>query len=117
MPGTRTAPDEVLAICRLRQWAADRATMKSGHASNYTRQGWRERRTRDADARLVRFMNFEPAWSRPTPEHQSTLLLTYREHQPRPGVNANRRQCSRTELQAPAARQALARTLDLLDLR
>jgi hypothetical protein len=32
MPGMM--PDEVLAVCRLRQWAADRATMKSGHTTN-----------------------------------------------------------------------------------
>ena len=54
-------PDEVLAVCRLRQWPADRAAMRAGQVTNYHREGWRERRTRDGNARIVRVIDFERA--------------------------------------------------------
>lgn len=111
MPGMM--PDEVLAVCRLRQWAADRA----GQVTNYQREGWRERRTRDSNARIVRVIDFERALSRLTEEHQAILLLTYREHQPQDRVSTLTGVSVRTlSYKLPAARQALARILDLLDL-
>jgi DNA-directed RNA polymerase specialized sigma24 family protein len=55
--------------------------MRSGQVTDYRRQGWRERRTRESDARIVRVVDFERALSHLTDEHQSILLLTYREHQ------------------------------------
>jgi hypothetical protein len=73
-------PDEVLAVCRLRQWAKDRAAMRSGQVTDYRRQGWRERCTRESDACIVRVVDVKRALSHLTEEHQSILLLTYREH-------------------------------------
>jgi DNA-directed RNA polymerase specialized sigma24 family protein len=115
MPGMM--PDEVLAVCRLRQWAADRAAMRAGQVTNYQRQGWRERRARDSNARLVRVIDFERALSRLSQEHQAILLLTYREHQPQDRVSTLTGVSVRAlSYKLPAARQALARTLDRLDL-
>jgi hypothetical protein len=76
MPGMML--DEVFS--RLQPAPVGRVSMKSGSVANYSGQGWRERRTRDADARLVRIIDFERALSRLTEEHQSILLLTDREH-------------------------------------
>ena len=78
MPGMM--PDEALAVCRLRQWAYGRVHIKSGHVTDYRRQRWRERRTHESDSRIVRVLDFERAMSRLTPEAQSLLILTYREH-------------------------------------
>ncbi len=110
-------PDEVLAVCRLRQWAADRAAMRAGHVTNYHRHGWRERRARDTNARLIRVIDFERALSRLSEEHQAILLLTYREHQPSDKVSALTGISLRAlSYKLPAARQALATILDRLDL-
>jgi DNA-directed RNA polymerase specialized sigma24 family protein len=115
MPGMM--PDEVLAVCRLRQWAADRTAMRAARTTDYSRNGWRERRARDVDARLVRVIDFERALTRLPDEQQAILLLTYREHQPQSTI-AQVTGCSVRALayKLPAARQALARTLDLLNL-
>jgi DNA-directed RNA polymerase specialized sigma24 family protein len=110
-------PDEVLAVCRLRQWAADRAALRGARTTEYKRTGWKERRTRDVDARLVRVIDFERALSRLTQEHQSILLLTYREHQPQDRVSTLTGVSVRAlTYKLPAARQALASILDRLDL-
>jgi hypothetical protein len=69
-------PDEVLAVCRLRQWVADRAAMRAGQVTKYQREGWRERRTRDSNARIVPVIDFERALSRLSEERQAVLLLT-----------------------------------------
>lgn len=115
MPGM--TPDEVLAVCRLRQWAADRTALRDAKTTDYQRTGWRERRTRQVDARLVRVIDFERALTRLTQEQQTILLLTYREHRDRAEVStlAGISPRSLTD-KLPAARQALARTLDLLNL-
>lgn len=106
-------PDEVLAVCRLRQWSADRAAMRAGNVTNYQREGWTERRTLNNDARIVRVIDFERALSRLSREHQKNLMLIYREHQDYRAVA----QATGVSVRAlSAARQALARTLDLLDL-
>jgi hypothetical protein len=80
-------PGEVLAFCRPRQWAADRAVMRTGQVTNYQREGWREPRTRDSNARIVRVIDFERALSRLTKSIKPFLLLTYREHQPQDRVS------------------------------
>lgn len=54
--------------------------MKSGHVTDYRRQGWRERRRCESDSRIVRVLDFERALSRLTPEARSLLILTYRDH-------------------------------------
>jgi DNA-directed RNA polymerase specialized sigma24 family protein len=115
MPGMM--PDEVLAVCRLRQWAKDRAAMRAGQVTNYQREGWRERRTRDSNARIVRVIDFERALSRLTEEHQAILLLTYREHRDQRQVSdATGVSVRALSYKLPAARQALASVLDRLDL-
>ena len=115
MPGMM--PDEVLAVCRLRQWAFDRAAMRSGQVTNYQREGWTERRTRNSDARLVRVIDFERALSRLSQEHQAILMLIYREHQDyRAAAAATGVSVRALSYKLPAARQALASILDRLDL-
>jgi DNA-directed RNA polymerase specialized sigma24 family protein len=110
-------PDEVLAVCRLRRWAKDRAAMRSGQVTDYRRQGWRERRTRESDARIVRVVDFELALSHLTEAHQSILLLTCREHRDQRQVSdATGVSVRALAHKLPAARQALARILDRLDL-
>jgi DNA-directed RNA polymerase specialized sigma24 family protein len=109
--------DEVLAVCRLRQWAHDRAAMRSGQATDYSRQGWNERRTRESDARIFRVVDFERAQSHLTPEQQAILVLTYREHQSQDKVAVLAGVSVRAlAYKLPAARQALASVLDRLDL-
>jgi DNA-directed RNA polymerase specialized sigma24 family protein len=110
-------PDEVLAVCRLRQWAFDRAAMRSCHVTDYRRQGWRDRRSRESDARIVRVVDFEHALSMLTPEAQAILVLVYREHQPQDKAAALAGISVRAlNYKLPAARQALASILDRLDL-
>jgi hypothetical protein len=41
-------------LCRLRQWAKDRAAMRAGQVTDHRRQGWRERRTRTGSLLEVR---------------------------------------------------------------
>ena len=81
MTTARLTPDENLAILRLRQWTADRAALRSAKVTQYQRLGWRERRARDADARLVRVIDFERALGQLPDEQQALLMLTYRERQ------------------------------------
>ena len=115
MPGM--TPDEVLAVCRLRQWAADRTALRSARTTDHSRIGYRERRARDVDARLVRVIDFERALTRLPEEQQTILLLTYREHRDQKQVSTLAGISVRAlNYKLPAARQALARTLDLLNL-
>jgi DNA-directed RNA polymerase specialized sigma24 family protein len=101
----------------MRQWAADRTALKSSRTTDYRRAGWKERRTRDTHARLVRVIDFERALSRLTQEHKSILLLTYREHQPYERVsNLTGVSVRALSYKLPAARQAVASVLDRLDL-
>jgi hypothetical protein len=50
--------------------------MRGGHTTDYHRQGWRERSTRETDARIVRVVKFESALSHLTSEEQAILVLT-----------------------------------------
>ena len=91
--------------------------MHAGQVTNYQREGWRERRTRDSNAHIVRVVDFERALSRLTEEHQAILLLTYREHQDYRAVCAATGVSIRAlSYKLPVARQALASILDRLDL-
>jgi hypothetical protein len=46
-------PDEVLGMCRLRQWSADRAALRHGAVSQAKTAGWTDRPTRsEARSRL-----------------------------------------------------------------
>jgi DNA-directed RNA polymerase specialized sigma24 family protein len=74
-----TPSHHVQAISRLRLWLFERQALKSGHTVEYRRTGWRERRLRDHDARIVRCLDFEKALSRLTHEEQAALLARYRD--------------------------------------
>ena len=75
MPGIPS--DQVLAIMRLRQWAFERAKLRNGDTTRFARNGWRERRQRQCDARNVRVLDFERALSHLNPEQQQVLVLAY----------------------------------------
>jgi len=116
--GTRTMqPLEVLAIVALRQWQRDRSALRNGKTTNYRRGGYRERRQRDADAVIVRALDFERALSTLPATQQAALLLTYRSGASR-GEIARALACSNRTAHTllDAARARLARTLDRLDL-
>lgn len=67
----------ILATIRLREWAQDRAALRTGRTTNYQRTGWRERRQRDADAAIVRVVDFENTLAQLTPHQQQILTLAY----------------------------------------
>ena len=92
-------------------------TRSAGQGTDYRRQGWRQRRTREIDARIVRVVDFERALSHLSEEHQSLLILTYREHRDQRRVSDPTGVSVRAlAYKLPAARQALASILDRLDL-
>jgi DNA-directed RNA polymerase specialized sigma24 family protein len=110
-------PIEVLAVVALRQWLRDRSALRSGTTTNYRRTGYRQRRQREADAVIVRALDFERALGMLPPEQQAALLITYR-------IGARRLEIARAlacstrtaHTLVDAARARLARTLDRLDL-
>jgi hypothetical protein len=55
---------------------SDRAAICGGHTTDYRRQGWKERRARETDARIVRVIDLERALSHLSEEHQSIVVLT-----------------------------------------
>ena len=80
MPGIAPIPsDQVMAIMRLKQWAFERVALRHGRTANIEHSGWKERRTREADSRHVRVIDFERALGQLDPEEQQVLLLTYRD--------------------------------------
>ena len=115
MPGMM--PDEVLAVCRLRQWTHDRAALRHGAVSQAKTHGWTDRRTRAHDARLVRVLDFERALSQIAPQAQALLLLVYRDgFDQRRAADTAGLSVRALAYKLPAARQALAAALDSLDL-
>ncbi len=110
-------PLEILAIVALRQWMRDRSALRNGRATNYRRAGYRERRQRDADAAIVRALDFERALGTLPAPQQAALLITYRLGATRPEI-ARALACStRTaDTLVVAARRRLANTLERLDL-
>jgi hypothetical protein len=62
---------------RLRQWAFDRQALKTAKTADYRRTGWTQRNHRAADARIVRVLSFEDAFSRLSQdEHARRSLAT-----------------------------------------
>ena len=110
-------PDEVLAVCRLRQWTQDRAALRHGAVSQARTHGWTDRRTRAHDARLVRVLDFERALCRIAPQAQALLLLMYRDgFDQRRAADTAGVSVRALAYKLPLARQALAAALDALDL-
>ena len=117
MNEARIQPPEVLAICRLKQWARDRSMLHSGKVARYRRDGWRERRATENDARLVRTIDFEAALSSLSEQQQTILALVYREGQPfEEAARIARISVSTLRYKLRAARHKLADHLDRLGL-
>ena len=74
--------DQVLAIVRLKQWATDRAAIKTAKTTHYQRTGWVQRNNRMADARIVRILDFERILARLSAPERIALILTYRDAMP-----------------------------------
>jgi len=110
-------PTEVLAVVALRQWLRDRSSIRNGTVTNYKREGYRQRRLRDADAVIVRAIDFERALSTLPAPQQAALLITYRIGSSRPEI-ARALACSNRTAHSllVVARARLARTLERLDL-
>lgn len=105
--------DQVLAILRIKQWAVDRVALKTARTTHYTNRGWQQRTNRNADARIVRVLSFEQAFSRLSQDEQLVLIALYREGQGHE-LAAAALGCSKRKLAyfIPAARQHLADVLD-----
>ena len=109
--------DEALAIVRLRQWSEDRAQLRAGRAVHHRLAGYRERRQRDADARNVRVVDFERAFSHLSQDEQTLLAAVYLDRLDKVTAAMLLQIPPRTvALKLPAARQHLANILDRLDL-
>jgi DNA-directed RNA polymerase specialized sigma24 family protein len=110
-------PTEALAVARLRQWCADRIALHHGRTTDYQRAGWQARDTRQADARIVRVVDFSRALASLTGEEQAALILHYRDREPEDRIALALR-CSIRKVcyVIPQARQKLAARLDALDL-
>jgi DNA-directed RNA polymerase specialized sigma24 family protein len=110
-------PAQILALIRLHQWAHDRAQLSAGHTSDYRRIGYRQRRQREADSRLVRVLDFERALAMLPAAEQAALLLVFREQASRRSVAFTIGCCERTAVTlVHAALAHLAATLDRLGL-
>jgi DNA-directed RNA polymerase specialized sigma24 family protein len=77
MKALTQSADETLAIVRLRQWLRDKTRIRHGGATRYQKVGWCERRARDADAAIVRVVDFEAALAMLTPQQQELLTIVY----------------------------------------
>lgn len=57
----------------------DRQALKTAKTTDYRRTGWTQRNHRAADARIVRVLSFENAFSRLSQDDQAILAATYRD--------------------------------------
>lgn len=91
--------------------------LRCGGTVAYKRSGWQQRATRSYDARLVRVLAFEQAFSKLTSGEQSLLLFAYRDGISS-GTVSHIAACSVPFAQASlhAARLRLANILDRRDL-
>jgi len=110
-------PAQVLAVIRIREWACDRQSLSAGRTTDYRRVGYRERRQREADSRIVRVLDFERALATLAPVEQAALMLAFRDSHSRHGVAVTLGCCTRTASTLTAsALSHLAATLGRLDL-
>jgi DNA-directed RNA polymerase specialized sigma24 family protein len=109
--------NQILAIIRIRQWHVDRAALKTAKVTHYQRRGWTQRTNCNADARIVRVLDFERAFAQLTEEEQTVLAARYRDGC-RQDEAAKATACSPRKVAylLPIARQHLAEILDKLDL-
>lgn len=110
-------PDETLARMRLRQWIGDRRAQRTPGAIGLRKTGWIRRKDRMFDARLVRILSFEQAFSQLTADEQTLLLAVDVERQTMSQA-AHLLKCSvrQAHYLLPRARAQLAAALDRLDL-
>ena len=113
MSTSRTTATQILARLAIQQWANDRAAVRVGKVARYGSIGWRERRLCDADARIVRSLDFERQLSTLQENEQMILVLAYRDRQPQ-AVIAQTLNCSPRAIayQLPKALDHLANALD-----
>lgn len=105
--------DETLAVLRMRQWSSDKDRSRRGTLTAYRPRGWTPYNQRQADARIVRMLDFEQAFSALPPGQQTLLLLTYRDGLSAAAAGRTMRQPIPTILYYLGnARRALARALD-----
>lgn len=113
MLSLKQTSDETLAALRIREWIRDRTRLRFGSATRYRRSGWCERRARDADAALVRVLDFEAAFALLTAEQQELLALVYGEGHTRAEAAAIIRRGARAiGYKVSQARRTLAAILD-----
>jgi len=77
MKPTHCPSTEALAIVRLRQWMRDRTSARYGTTATYRNAGWRERRTGQFDARIVRMIDFQRAIDTLPDAEKLCLILCY----------------------------------------
>ena len=111
-------PHQVLAVIRLRQWQYERVCLRSGRTV-HLRVGRpaRARRSTDADAAMVRCIDFERALGTLRASEQAALLAIYHDGATRKEL-ANALASSERSIYAlvDTALTHLADTLDRLDL-
>jgi DNA-directed RNA polymerase specialized sigma24 family protein len=110
-------PKQVIAILSIRQWRNDRTKLNAGITTSYKRTGYRERRQRDADARIVRTVDFERALAEVPPVQQTMLISAYYLGHTRPETAAALGLSVRAiSYKLPIALDALAEVLTRRDL-
>jgi DNA-directed RNA polymerase specialized sigma24 family protein len=70
-------PRQAIAMLHIKQWRNDRTKLNAGITTSYKRTGYRERRQRDADARIVRTVDFERAIATLDTTSQALLISAY----------------------------------------
>ncbi len=110
-------PLEVLAALHIRQWIRDRSALRNGRTTDYRRLGFVKRRERDADARIVRVLDFERVLAMLPAKETAALLLAYGDHATRRDIAHALNCCDRSAYNVlTTARRHLADILDRLDL-
>jgi DNA-directed RNA polymerase specialized sigma24 family protein len=117
-------PLEALAVCRLRQWRADRTILRGGGVAASRNQAAAHRTGPTGvnhpsrfDARIVRCVSFEKALATLPVEHQQILMLVYAERQSQTEAsNATGRSIRSIQMHLDTARAELTAALDKLDL-
>ena len=110
-------PREAIALSRLRQWRYERCAIYTGKSVQYHRQGWQRRDNRQADARIVRVIDFDRAFATLHPVDQAALILFAEGHTRRHAAHilaCAERTAATHRRKALAALAAVLEKLDLL---
>ncbi len=110
-------PRQAIAMLSVKQWRDDRTKISAGISGIYKRNGYRERRQRDADARIVRTLDFEKALAQLNNSDQSMLISAfYLGHTRKEMADATGISERAANYKLPMALDALATVLQRLDL-